>query len=218
MAKVLYSATMSLDGFIAGPGGDMSWMKPFFEPDEETDELAADIGALLVGNRTHRGDDPNRGTENEGAFGGTWDGPYFLLTHHPSITPEPGVTVVHDLESGLAAAKRGRRQVRRHPRRRRRTPMSRDRRTRRGDGEHRADLPRRRHTPVLLSRRQAGAARANDGVAHSDLDEYLGEGRPLALFVEPAHRSRQTKQEPRRASGQPPALRGLHLPCLHPER
>ncbi len=105
MAKVLYSATMSLDGFIAGPGGDMSWMKPFFEPDEETDELAADIGALLVGNRTHRGDDPNRGTENEGAFGGTWDGPYFLLTHHPSITPEPGVTVVHDLESGLAAAK-----------------------------------------------------------------------------------------------------------------
>lgn len=106
MAKVLYSATMSLDGFIAGPGGDMSWMKPFFEPDEETDELAADIGALLVGNRTHRGDDPNRGTQNEGAFGGTWDGPYFLLTHHPApSTPEPGVTVVHDLESGLTAAK-----------------------------------------------------------------------------------------------------------------
>ena len=25
MAKFLYSAAMSLDGFIAGPGGDMSW-------------------------------------------------------------------------------------------------------------------------------------------------------------------------------------------------
>ena len=26
MATVLYSATASLDGFIAGPGGDMSWL------------------------------------------------------------------------------------------------------------------------------------------------------------------------------------------------
>ena len=26
MAKVLYSATMSLDGFMAGPSGDMSWL------------------------------------------------------------------------------------------------------------------------------------------------------------------------------------------------
>ena len=26
MGKLLYSATMSLDGFIAGPGGDMSWL------------------------------------------------------------------------------------------------------------------------------------------------------------------------------------------------
>jgi hypothetical protein len=26
MATILYSATMSLDGFIAGPGGDMSWL------------------------------------------------------------------------------------------------------------------------------------------------------------------------------------------------
>jgi dihydrofolate reductase len=26
MARLLYSATMSLDGFIAGAGGDMSWL------------------------------------------------------------------------------------------------------------------------------------------------------------------------------------------------
>lgn len=26
MGKVLNSVTMSLDGFIAGPGGDMSWL------------------------------------------------------------------------------------------------------------------------------------------------------------------------------------------------
>ena len=29
MAKVLYSAAMSLDGFIAGAGGDMSWLTEY---------------------------------------------------------------------------------------------------------------------------------------------------------------------------------------------
>jgi hypothetical protein len=32
MAKVMYSATMSLDGFIAGPCGDASWMTEFMGP------------------------------------------------------------------------------------------------------------------------------------------------------------------------------------------
>jgi hypothetical protein len=40
------------------------------------DELIGQIGALLVGNRSFRGDDPYRGTEGEGeAFGGGWSGP-----------------------------------------------------------------------------------------------------------------------------------------------
>ena len=58
MGKVLYSVTMSLDGFIAGPGGDMSWLAPYLGPNPEIDALQRDIGALLVGNRTFRGDDP----------------------------------------------------------------------------------------------------------------------------------------------------------------
>jgi dihydrofolate reductase len=105
MAKVLYSATMSLDGFIAGPGGDMSWLTPHLGPNPEIDELQRDIAVLLVGNRTHTGDDPNRGTEKEGAFSGTWSGPVFVLTHHAPRDPVPGVTFVGDLASGLAAAK-----------------------------------------------------------------------------------------------------------------
>ena len=72
MSKLVYSAAMSLDGFIAGPGGDMSWMRPYAGPNPEVDELQRDIGALLVGNRTFHGDDPNKGTGAEGAFGGTW--------------------------------------------------------------------------------------------------------------------------------------------------
>ena len=60
MTKLLYSATMSLDGFIAGPGGDMQWLaKHLAEPNPEADALMEDIGALLVGANTNSGDDPN---------------------------------------------------------------------------------------------------------------------------------------------------------------
>jgi dihydrofolate reductase len=106
MGKMLYSATMSLDGFIAGPGGDMSWLTEHLGPNPTVDELVGKIGALLVGNRTFRGDDPHKGTTNEGKpFGGGWSGPQFVLTHHAPDTPVPGVTFVGDLDSGVAAAK-----------------------------------------------------------------------------------------------------------------
>lgn len=62
VAKLLYSATMSLDGFIAGPGGDMSWLTEYLGRNPTVDELIGEIGALLVGNRTFRSDDPYKGT------------------------------------------------------------------------------------------------------------------------------------------------------------
>ncbi|MGH2443909.1 MAG: dihydrofolate reductase family protein [Chloroflexota bacterium] len=106
MARLLYSAAMSLDGFIAGAGGDMSWLATFFGPNPTVDELPGMIGSLLVGNRTFRGDDPYRGTEAEGKpFGGAWSGPQFVLTHHPPEAEVEGTTFVGDLESGVAAAK-----------------------------------------------------------------------------------------------------------------
>jgi riboflavin biosynthesis pyrimidine reductase len=71
MGPVLYSVTMSLDGFIAGPGGDMSWLTAYLGPNPTVDALIGKIGALLVGNRTFRGDDPHKGTTREGKpFGG----------------------------------------------------------------------------------------------------------------------------------------------------
>ena len=106
MAKVMYSAAMSLDGFIAGPGGDMSWMRPYAGPNPEIAELQRDIGALLIGNRTFHGDDPNKGTEHEGAYGGTWSGPSFVVTHDVEQSPADDVTYVGDLATALAAAKR----------------------------------------------------------------------------------------------------------------
>jgi dihydrofolate reductase len=106
VGKLLYSATMSLDGFITGPGGDMSWLTEYIGPNPMVDELIGDIGALLVGARTFRGDDPHKGTENEGEpFGGGWSGPQFVLTHHAPDTPVPGVIFVGDLHSGVDAAK-----------------------------------------------------------------------------------------------------------------
>ncbi|MYW94551.1 dihydrofolate reductase family protein [Amycolatopsis rubida] len=105
MGKLLYSAAMSLDGFIAGPGGDMGWLAPY-TGDTSADDLAAEVGALLVGRRTFSGDDPYRGTEGEGkAFGGGWDGPQVVLTRQPAPPAVPGVTFRSSLEEGVEAAR-----------------------------------------------------------------------------------------------------------------
>jgi dihydrofolate reductase len=106
MGKVLYGAAMSLDGFIAGASGEMSWPAEHTGPNPVAGELIARTGAVLVGARTFWGDDPHRGTEAEGkAFGGGWEGPRFVLTHNPPAEPVPGATFVGDLDTGLAAAK-----------------------------------------------------------------------------------------------------------------
>jgi hypothetical protein len=44
MAKFLYSAAMSLDGFNSGPGGDMSWMTDYLGPNPVVDQLIKQTG------------------------------------------------------------------------------------------------------------------------------------------------------------------------------
>ena len=105
MARLQYQAAMSLDGYITGPDGDMSWLADYVGPNPTVDELTGDVGALLIGNRTFRGDDPYKGTEAEGEpYGGGWSGPQFVLTHHPPADPVPGVTFVGSLPAAVAAA------------------------------------------------------------------------------------------------------------------
>jgi dihydrofolate reductase len=97
---------MSLDGFITGPHGDMSWLVAYLGPNPVVDDLTSRIGALFVGNRTFRGDDPYKGTVNEGEpFGGGWEGPQFVLTHHVPDETVPGITFVNDFNRGLSLAK-----------------------------------------------------------------------------------------------------------------
>ncbi|MBS1889487.1 MAG: dihydrofolate reductase family protein [Actinobacteria bacterium] len=105
MAKLLYSATCSLDGFIAGPGGDMQWLNRLEGGNAAADELVPRIGALLVGANTHGGDDPNRGTDAEGAFAGQWHGPEFVVTHHPGTDRPPHLFYLDDLPRAIAAAR-----------------------------------------------------------------------------------------------------------------
>lgn len=105
MAKLLYSATMSLDGFIAGPGGDMSWLTEYLGPNPLAEDIPHRIGALLVGRNTFGGDDPNKGTDKEGAFGGTWSGPVVVLTHDPPSESVPDTTFSTDLAEAIRLAK-----------------------------------------------------------------------------------------------------------------
>jgi dihydrofolate reductase len=106
-ARTLYSCAMSLDGFIAGPGGDMQWLRAHLGPNPVTEDIVDRIGSLLVGRRTFDGDDPNRGTDHEGAFGGQWHGPAFVLTHDPPDEPvdNPDLTFVTELGPAVAAAR-----------------------------------------------------------------------------------------------------------------
>jgi dihydrofolate reductase len=106
VARLIYSAAASLDGFIAGPGGDMGWLSEYAgQPNPAAERLLADVGALLVGRRTHDGDDPNRGTDAEGAFGGQYDGPAVVLTHRPPPSAPPGVVFATDLHEAIATAR-----------------------------------------------------------------------------------------------------------------
>jgi dihydrofolate reductase len=94
MSKVLWHTQMSLDGFIAGPNDDMRWA---FEaesggPDETIDEVLERVGALLVGRRTQDVED----REQQGFYGGAYNGPFFVLRHDPPEQPPvvKGVTGV----------------------------------------------------------------------------------------------------------------------------
>jgi dihydrofolate reductase len=90
MTKVLWHFTMSLDGFIAGPGDDMGWMNEYFGPNPTAEKVISQIGAVLIGARTYR----DAKTEEGKVYGGAWTGPQFVLTHAAPDTAAPGFTFI----------------------------------------------------------------------------------------------------------------------------
>ena len=53
MRKLIYSMTVSLDGFIAGPGGDISWSAPDEELHRFHNDEVRELGAHLLGRRLY---------------------------------------------------------------------------------------------------------------------------------------------------------------------
>jgi dihydrofolate reductase len=53
MPKVIYSMSVSLDGFIAGPGGEIDWGAPDDELHRFHNERVREVGAQLMGRRLY---------------------------------------------------------------------------------------------------------------------------------------------------------------------
>ena len=53
MRKVIYSMSVSLDGFIAGPGGEIDWSAPDEELHRFHNERVRELGAHLCGRRLY---------------------------------------------------------------------------------------------------------------------------------------------------------------------
>ena len=106
--KVVVNRSMSLDGFIAGPGDAMDWIFDFVAPDEFP-EIAAATGAMLIGRRTYevgkRMDASRSGVSIE-RRDYPFSGPVFVLTHEPPDPPDPEVTfLTGDIGEAVATAR-----------------------------------------------------------------------------------------------------------------
>ena len=98
--KVLLHFTMSLDGFVAGPNHSMDWMTGFANRPGLIGEYASTTGAVLGGR-----DGWDVFPDASMIYGGAWDGPLFVLTHHPEDAA-PGGDKVTFLNCDVAEAVR----------------------------------------------------------------------------------------------------------------
>ena len=79
MGNVIYSMSVSLDGFIAGPGGDISWSPPDEELHQFHNDRVRELGVHLCGRRLYEtmlywetaGEDPSSGAV-EREFADIW--------------------------------------------------------------------------------------------------------------------------------------------------
>ena len=106
--KVVVNRSMSLDGFIAGPGHRMDWgggrsLADFVAPGDVA-EIAAATGAMLIGRRTWDVGSKME-AEDPGSVDYPFSGPFFLLTHRPLQPPDPDVTILSgDIAEAVATA------------------------------------------------------------------------------------------------------------------
>lgn len=107
MAKVFIHASITLDGYMAGVDGDMSWMQELESTDEDmavVEQVMNRIGAIVGGsNKTNT-------VEDDGVpYGGALKVPVYLMTHEahePIVKDEITYTfVVDDIKAAVETAK-----------------------------------------------------------------------------------------------------------------
>ena len=104
---ILLHVAMSLDGFIAGPGHDMSWTggAEYDTASELADDVARSTGAIVAGRGWYDVASRDEGGAVAGIYGGAWSGPVLVVTNHPErLATDPTVEAVSDLEEALTRA------------------------------------------------------------------------------------------------------------------
>ncbi|WP_419999508.1 dihydrofolate reductase family protein [Streptomyces boninensis] len=96
MGKVAWGFTCSIDGFIAGPGHDMSWMSAA-EPLAEgtTERMAGEVAVIISGRDGYdaaKAQQDERDEVTSQAYAGAWSGTEFILTHRPEeLADDPAI-------------------------------------------------------------------------------------------------------------------------------
>ena len=86
--RVLLHFAMSLDGFVAGPGHSMDFMSRATNRPGLVQEYVETTGAILAGRAGF-----DSAIADSRPYGGAWQGPIFVLTHHPEdAAPTPDIT------------------------------------------------------------------------------------------------------------------------------
>jgi len=100
MGKVAWGFTCSIDGFIAGPGHDMSWLsasEPM--PEGTTATMAGEVAVIISGRSGYdaaKAQVDDRDELTSEAYGGAWSGTEFILTHRPEeLADDPTVTALN---------------------------------------------------------------------------------------------------------------------------
>ena len=103
MGSVIWHATISLDGFLAGPRGEMDWLSAAAGlPNPAGWALVPRIGAIVAGRRTH---DLGIAHGDGRPYGGAWSGPIVVPTSRPCARPpHPDVVFVDGVAEAVRRA------------------------------------------------------------------------------------------------------------------
>ncbi len=102
--KVIWSVTMSLDGFIAGPNDEMDWVFQYNDPNPLVEELILSTGAVLAGRHSYDVGTRAQRPELREVFGGGWSGPQFVLTHKTHEADPANELLSGDIRKAVSTA------------------------------------------------------------------------------------------------------------------